>query len=152
MSRFFSPSTYFFCASLISLLCHFTCFIALPRCFGSLLRHIILLFHPITSSPSYMLHVASLSNVASLPCYFVLPHRLVASLPHVISLPHVASMLGCHCASSTSWTPHLLFRYLVALRFIASLPCSLCWWYFPLPSSFAKKSLEEQTFQQPKRR
>ncbi len=130
----------FLCTLLVSLLCHFACFIALPC-------RLILLPCPATSPPC----CAHRCLITLLP--------FIALLHHTISLLHdlVAIMLqvlfgggggggggagrgggggggGGRGAAPPRRPHHLLFCHLVASHLTTSTPCTLCW--LVLPSSF----------------
>jgi hypothetical protein len=132
------------------------CYLVISSCYLNLLPcHLVVLHVTSNYPPTLLLSCQTTSTLLSHCLYLLL--SLATSLPQAIShyfvtfLPHTTSLLGCHCTSSTSWPPICCFdaslpcylgpRYLVAL-----LPC--VGWYFPPPSSFARRSLEKQALQQ----
>jgi len=152
LSHFFPPSTYFLCALVISLLCHFTCFIALPRCFASLLRHIICCF---TLLPHHLAICFMLPRCRMLLHCLATSCYLITLLPHYLMLFHYLMLPQC-LVVIVPQVPHEppICRFATLLPYILLphylVPCVGGTSLFLL--LLQKKSLEEQTFQQPKRR
>jgi len=153
-----------FCC-LVVLLASLPCLVTMLHCLALFPHHFILLFCHLVVPPA-----TSLPRCLSLPCCFAASHYFIAllnciaslpiatPLPCCLMLPHclLASLLGYHHVSYllTPRPPICCFTTLLPHTSLPCLPCCLVpyvGWYFLPPSFLARRSLEEQALEHPKK-